>query len=342
MKTSSRLKGLDGLRALCALFILLGHASQRDFCQWEISAIPVPTCSAYVFFAISGLLAGYRVDNTGGILSFYRKKAGRLLPLYYSYIFLSILVFSALGRWNEILDSRLLFYLFLVPQVPFCTHWGILPLVHLWFVGVIILFYALFPLFARVKDNKRKTVAIVVAATWLIVKLILRVVVGTGCFLYKIVGVTCFDVLFAGVWVGLLLKEENPATEKMKNWPILGLSAGLLYLCSGFYAHLIPAPLRGEFIAMLALPFMVFQQRETPLPSFENSFWGWFGSISYEIYVVQILVIILLSLGYSKTAIDLPSFVIYFVCVATVIGVAWCFHQALNRWNMCRLKRMAG
>lgn len=340
METSSRLKGLDGLRALCALFILLGHASQRDFCQWEISSIPVPTCSAYVFFAISGLLAGYRVDKTGGILSFYRKKAHRLLPLYYSYIFLSILFFSALNRWNEILDSRLLFYLFLVPQVPFCTHWGILPLVHLWFVGVIILFYALFPLFAKVKENKRKMVAIVVAVVWLIVKLILRVVVGTGCFLYKIVGVTSFDVLFAGVWVGLLLKEGNPVTERMKNWPILGLSAGLLYLCSGFYAHLIPAPVRVEFIAMLALTFMVFQQRETPLPSFENGFWGWLGSISYEIYVVQILVIILLSWVYSKAGLDLPSFVVYLICTATVIWVAWCFHLALNGWNTSRFKKI--
>ena len=115
MMTSGRVKGLDGLRALCALFILLGHVSQRDFCQWGIRTIPIPECSAYVFFAISGLLAGYRVDKTGGVLSYYKKKAHRLLPLYYSYLALSILVFSVMGRWNEFFNGSLLFYLFLIP-----------------------------------------------------------------------------------------------------------------------------------------------------------------------------------------------------------------------------------
>ena len=103
MMTNGRVKGLDGLRALCALFILLGHVSQSDFCQWEIRSIPIPECSAYVFFAISGLLAGYRVDKTGDVLSYYKKKAYRLLPLYYSYLALSFLVFLS---WDD--GTRLL------------------------------------------------------------------------------------------------------------------------------------------------------------------------------------------------------------------------------------------
>ena len=338
-----RVKGLDALRALCALFILLGHVAQRDFCQWDIGAFPVPECCAYVFFAISGLLAGYRADQAGeGGLSYYKKKARRLLPLYYSYLILSILVFSALGKWNEVLNVRLLFYLFLIPQVPFCTYSGILPLVHLWFVGVIVLFYALFPLFARVKKDRKKTVAALVAVAWLILKLALRAVVGTDSFLYRIVGVTSFDVLFAGVWVGLLLKEGNPMTERMKSWPALGLAAGLLFLCSGLYARLVPAPVRVDFIAVLALAFMVSQQRETPVPNLENRFWGWLGSISYEIYVTQILVIILLSWAYSEAGVEFPSFVIYLISTAAVIGVAWCFHRALGWWDARRSRQMAG
>lgn len=335
-------KGLDGLRALCALFILLGHASQPDFCQWEIGAVPVPECSAYVFFAISGLLAGYRVDRTGGVLSYYKKKAHRLLPLYYSYLVLSVLVFPVWGNWKEILNLRLLYYLFLVPQIPFCSQTGILPLVHLWFVGVLVLFYSLFPLFLSVKENRRKEVAIVVSITWLFLKLALRVVAGTDSYLYRIVGVTSFDVLFAGVWVGLLLRGGNPVIERMKNLPVIGLLAGLLFLGSGFYARLIPAPVRVDYIAILALVFIVCHQRENPVPNLENRFWGWLGAISYEIYVTQILVIILLSRAYSRAGLNLPSFVIYLICVAAVIGVAWCFHQALNLRNARHLKQMTG
>ena len=138
--SNSRVKGLNGIRALCALFILLGHISQRDFCQWEITSLPLPECCAYVFFLISGILAGYRIDQTGDVLSYYRKKARRILPLYYFYVIISVLLFVVMGRLDEVLDSRLWYYLFLVPQIPFCSHTGILPLVHLWFIGTIVLF----------------------------------------------------------------------------------------------------------------------------------------------------------------------------------------------------------
>lgn len=333
-----RIRGLDGLRALCALFILWSHVAQNDFCKWEIEFIPVPECCAYVFFAISGLLAGYRIDETNSNRSYYKKKAQRLLPLYYSYIVVSILVYSILGQTDQVFENGLFYYLFLIPQVPFCTKTALLPFVHLWFVGVIVLFYFLFPFFARFKVNKRKTEALCLAIAWLLIKLVLRVFFGSGSILYKLVSVTSFDVLFIGVWVGLLIKEDNRMLEKLKNYYSLGLFAGLLFLCSGLYGSLIPAPVRMDFIAILALVFIVFQQKELPFPNLENRFLNWLGSISYEIYVTQILVIILLSEAYSKAGIVFPSLVIYMICTAIVIGVAWCFHEAINLLNLSRFK----
>lgn len=326
-----RVKGLNGIRALCALFILLGHISQRDFCQWEITSLPLPECCAYVFFLISGILAGFRIDQTGDILSYYRKKARRILPLYYSYVLISVLLFVALGRSDEVLDSRLWYYVFLVPQIPFCSHTGILPLVHLWFIGTIVVFYVLFPLFALLKDNKRVIGAAVIAITWLLVKLALRVFSGTDSVLYHLVTVTSLDILFAGVWVGLLMRKRNPILDYLKSATWLGLIAWLLFLGSGLYARLIPAPIRVEFIAFLAFVIIMTQQADSPVPKLEIKFLNWMGDISYEIYVVQIIVIILLSLFYSKAGIELPVAFIYLVCSAIVIGVAWCFHMTLGR-----------
>ena len=329
--SNSRVKGLNGIRALCALFILLGHISQRDFCQWEITSLPLPECCAYVFFLISGILAGYRIDQTGDVLSYYRKKARRILPLYYSYALISVLLFVVLGRSEEVLDSRLWYYVFLVPQIPFCSHTGILPLVHLWFIGTIVVFYVLFPLFALLKDNKRLTGAVVIAITWLLVKLALRVFSGTDSVLYHLVTVTSLDILFAGVWVGLLMRKGNPILDYLKSATWLGLIAWLLFLGSGLYARLVPAPIRMEFIAFLAFVIIMTQQAHSPVPNLEIKFLNWMGDISYEIYVVQIIVIVLLSLLYSKAGIELPAAVIYLVCSAIVIGVAWCFHKTLGR-----------
>ena len=330
-----RLKGLNAIRAFCALFILWGHIAQRDFCQWEIVSLPLPECCAYVFFVISGFLAGFRVDKTEGVFAHYKKKARRILPLYYSYLIVSIFVCMAIGRADQVLDSRLWYYFFLLPQIPFCSTEGLLPLVHLWFIGTIVLFYVLYPFFAKLKEKSRVIGAAVVAVAWLLLKLALRAFVGTDSSLYHFVGVTALDVLFAGVWAGLLLKRGNTLMDKVKGMTWLSIAAWLLFLCSGLYAKFVPAPVRVEYIAMLALIMVITQQADSAFPNLENKFLDWLGAVSYEVYVTQIIVIILLSLGYSKLGIELPAAVIYLVCTAVVIGVAWCFHQVLG---MCGAK----
>ncbi len=327
---SDRIKGLNGIRALCALFILWGHISQRDFSLWEIRYIPLPECCAYVFFLISGFLAGYRIDKTKGVLSYYKKKARRILPLYYSYLVVSFLVYWAIGRLDQILDSRLFYYVFLVPQIPFCSQTGILPLVHLWFIGTIVLFYFIFPFFAKLEESKQIAGAAIIAVVWLFLKLAMRVFCGTDSISYHLVTVTSLDVLFAGVWLGLLMKEGHPMLVNAKSWTWLGIIAWLLFLFSGFYGRLIPAPVRVEFIALLAMGMIITQQGASPIPNLENKFFDELGTISYEIYVVQIIVIILLSLVYSRVMMKIPAIVIYLTCTAIVIGVAWCFHKALN------------
>ena len=327
---SSRIKGLDGIRALCALFILLGHIPQRDFCQWDIVSLPLPECCAYVFFLISGFLAGYRIDHTGDILSYYRKKARRILPLYYSYVIISVLLLVGLGRSDEVLNSSLWYYLFLTPQIPFCSQTGIMPLAHLWFIGTIVLFYALFPFFTTLKEDKRIVGAAVIAVAWLLIKLSLRVCAGTESVLYHFVTITSLDVLFAGVFAGLLMRKENPVLVRMKEMTWLGLAAWLLFLGSGLYGWLVPAPVRVEFIALLAVVIIITQQASSPAPDLEINFLDWLGNISYEIYVVQIIVIILLSMAYSKVGIEIPDAIIYLVCTVLVIGVAWCFHKILG------------
>lgn len=325
-----RLKGLNAIRAMCALFILWGHVAQRDFCQWEIVTLPLPECCAYVFFVISGFLAGYRIDKTEGVLLYYKKKALRILPLYYSYLAVSVLACLAIGRQDYILDSHLWYYLLLLPQIPFCSTEGLLPLVHLWFIGTIVLFYALFPFFAKLKENRRVVGAAIISVAWLLLKLALRAFVGTDSAFYHFVGVTSLDILFAGVWVGLLLRQGNPLLAKVKEMTWLGIIAWLLFLCSGLYVKLIPAPVRVEYIALLALVMVITQQAVSAFPNLENRFLDWMGAISYEVYVTQIIVIVLLSLGYSKVGWELPSIAIYLICTAVVFGVAWCFHKALQ------------
>ena len=332
-----RLKGLDGLRALCALFLLWGHIAQQDFCNWSVFSIPVPECCAYVFFVISGFLAGYRIDSISSLSQYYKKKANRILPLYYAYIACSVLVYLCLGKTREIINTKLLYYLFLVPSIPFCHHTGILPLVHLWFIGTLVLFYLIFPLFSRIKKERTTLLlSIGIIIFWFALKIVVRSLLGKGSFFYKFVGVTSFDILFLGVLGGISLKRGSQVTTMISasvNRTLISILFWFLFLLSGIYGRFIPAFARPEFIAVLSLSLILTQQNPNPFPSLDGFVFKWLGSISYEIYVIQILVIILLSDVYSALHWNIPDAFIYMICTVAVIGTAWLFHKGLRVFN---------
>lgn len=293
--------------------------AQKDFVGWGITPLPLPECAAYVFFAISGVLAGFRIDTVSSPGNYYIKKAIRILPLYYTYILLSIVVFLSLGRTSEIINARLAYYLFLVPSVPFVLSQGILPLVHLWFIGTLILFYLSVPLFAKFDGSKRKNLALVIAAIWFAAKLLARLL-GRGA-IYRFIGCTCFDVLFIGVWCGLQLKDGRSIKG---SWAIaLSIISWCLFLLSGLYGHLIPAPVRIEFISILALIIIYTQQRKTDSPLLENKVARFLGTISYEIYVGHILLIILLSLLYIHSGVEVADPIIYLTTTLSVVIFAY-------------------
>ena len=51
---TTRLPGLDGIRAIAAICIILGHIPQKDFGSWSVQSLPVPDLCAYTFLVLSG------------------------------------------------------------------------------------------------------------------------------------------------------------------------------------------------------------------------------------------------------------------------------------------------
>ena len=324
--TEARVKGLDGIRALCALFLLWGHMAQKDFTSWGLSLLPLPECSAYVFFVISGFLVGFRMDVLSSPKAYYRKKAKRILPLYYSYILLTSLVFLGIGRGEEVFNLRILYYVLLVPAIPFAASKGILPLVHLWFIGTLVLFYLVVPLFAKVKEEKQCLFASIIAVSWFIIKLLLRI--NGGGYFYRLVGCTCFDVLFIGVWGGLIMRKGFSHFDDSTKF-VLSIIAWVLFLFSGFYGRYVPAPVRTEFVAVLSLIIIVTQQRQNPSIILENRIARFLGGVSYEIYVGHILLIILLSMLYVYWGLCTSAWLVYVVTTVAVVLFAFVFKVSL-------------
>lgn len=337
--TEARLKGLNALRAICAIFIVLGHAAQRDFVSWSIRPFPVPECCAYVFFVISGFLAGYKIETVSSAVIYFKKKAFRLLPLYYIYIALTLIVYLLIGKSNEVINPSLWYYILLVPSIPFCNHHGILPLVHLWFIGSLVLFHIVFFVFSKFKGNQMKSATIVIIF-WFCFKLLSRIILGKHSFAYRFAGVNCFDILFLGVIGGIAYRKKSGLVAFLTE-PVhasfYSIISWILFLASGFYGKFIPAIIRPEFVSLISLIIIITQQAPNPRRLLENRIFDWLGSISYEIYVCHILLIIILSTGYMFFELTLPGIIIYIICFSLIIPSAWMVKQILTS---CLAKHM--
>lgn len=331
----TRLNGLDGFRALLALIILWGHIPQVDFCEWGEAMnslfVRFPPCCAYLFLVLSGFLAGYKSRDRVSARSYYLRRAKKILPLYYGYIIVTILAFWFLGRVDEVVNPNLLYYVFLVPSLPFCTSSGTLPLVHLWFVGTVVLFYLTFPLFMRVKDDAKPEVAISLAVTWALLKWSIYLFVGKDTFIYRFVSVTAFDCMYLGVFLGCAVKERMRWAILISKNQVLASVVWMLFLLSGLYGSIIPAPARIEYMALLGALLILNQVSSRPVLSLENKVMNYLGGISYEIYVVQILVIMLLSMLYVHAGWHWPLIVIFLLCTVAVVGVAKCSSLLLSK-----------
>lgn len=329
------LSGLNGLRYIAALVLLLGHIGQSDFCDWgtQLSVLPLPDLCAYLFFVLSGVLAGFKAVDTNSVVSFYKKKAKRILPVYYLYLVIAVVAFVVMGRKSEVLNGTLWYYIIPAGNIPFCHHSGILPLVHLWYIGVLTQFYLVFPWLAKLEGKRLLKVSMTICVVWAFVKWLLYLCVGKGTPIYLFFSSSSFDSLFLGVVLGILLRKNDERVRQVANKRWIAILSWLLFLTFGFYCQWIPSPIRIECFAVLSAMLILGQQAEKPFVKLENEIWNWLGNISYEFYVFQILVIILMAKWLPSITYSLPAVLIYVICVAVVTVIAF----FVNR--LCKLFR---
>ena len=326
---SIHIKGLDGIRALAALILLWSHLAQECFATWfangggKISSW-LPVCCAYVFFVLSGFLAGFKPSSNISLSKYYKKKAKRILPLYYFYIIFAIVVFMLMGRGDEVINSSLWFYIIPLPNIPFSGFGNaILPLAHLWFIGSLLVFYLIFPLVERWSGDKLLKTSAIIAIAWALAKWAIYLFIGKGTFVYKFWGTLGVDCMFLGVVLGILVKNGNKLISNISESSVISILAWLLFLTSGIYDNFIPSACRVEYMAVITCFLILSQLPMKPIVNLDNKVCDWLGGISYEIYVMQILVIILLSNLYTALGLSLPTIAIYAIVTAVVILVAW-------------------
>ncbi len=160
-------ENLDCLRWLSALAVIVTHVEMirgqhgmdNAWSNWIVQNLgPV---GVYFFFTLSGflithILVRYREAPLAETLpSFYVRRAGRILPLYYLLVVLGFFVLPQLSVFTSptaggtspppSLDTFLSF-LFAQPHVASAFQQRVANISHLWSIGVEITFYCFWPL----------------------------------------------------------------------------------------------------------------------------------------------------------------------------------------------------
>lgn len=165
-----RIGGLDELRGLAVLFVLVSHWSS----VWpSIEIARLGAVGVDIFFVISGFLIGTILHNSKGQVGYFRnfyiRRAFRILPLASAIVFLGIIGNIVIGRP---LDSLLYYFTGTQNFIPAFRSGAeydfnlLLPLVGadpMWSLAVEEQIYAILPILFLIPDRLLKSFIIAIA-----------------------------------------------------------------------------------------------------------------------------------------------------------------------------------
>jgi peptidoglycan/LPS O-acetylase OafA/YrhL len=191
-KSSNRVLGLDGLRAISIMLVLIGHYIGTIPQIKDLARIIPPTFGVSVFFVVSGfLIAGllikeYKATSNINVKQFYIRRFLRLSPSLYTYLaFFSVLFFTYDGqlRSTEILSSFVYVSNYYYVHVGQTNYY-----IPTWSLSVEEHFYLLFPSIFLMSIRKSDKTAVTVILVAIVIVAIWRMI----CFSYF--GVNWHDI----------------------------------------------------------------------------------------------------------------------------------------------------
>ena len=192
-----RYGSLDGLRAYSALGIILMHVlanisvkpSENYLTE---SIIPFFTDFTLLFMVVSGfsLCCGYYTRIKEGTITpnaFYRKRYLRILPFFALLCLIDLALEPNIGSLYEAFANMTLCFGLLPPDAE----------IHVigvgWFLGVVFLFYMLFPFYVFMLDNRRRAwISFAIALVFVLVSFVHFGAPGRRCMVF------CAPMFIAG------------------------------------------------------------------------------------------------------------------------------------------------
>lgn len=312
MREADRLSGIDGLRAVAVIAVVLFHA--------RVGGAELGWAGVELFFVISGFLITRILLELRAhpryLQIFYARRALRILPVYYFVVFVSAIL--AVGAGVSLSSLDLPFYIVYVqnylPQIPTGMAGGIPLTSHTWTLAVEEQFYWIWPLVILLvgpRSLRAIVIGCVIGAP--IARLAMLLVTGNP---YTVVATLPAQVDALGVGAALAVAERAGLTPQLgRRYATIGIVIGaallvVLVMTGGglaafadtriWAASPINALLLSAFAALFGgiVAFTIFGGGRA------LRFLDWrplvhIGRISYGLYIYNPLALLLASLAFT-------------------------------------------
>jgi len=329
-------RGLNGLRAIAAIAVVISHTT-LDLDKFGLIATIFGSDSAgkpkglllasygvSIFFALSGFLITYlllqekKSTQIINIKHFYIRRALRIWPLYYLYILLCFIVYY---YFEVPYDKAVVpFYIFMLANIPMIMN-NMLPFLgHFWSLGVEEQFYLFWPWLAKISTDKLLKISFFLVILlfglklffWITNLTIPLVALSITRFHTMIIG--CIGAIFYYNKVNLFLTNKY---IQVLCWSIYFLIAVNLFV--------VPSLIANEIVAIVTVCVIYAQiERKNMIIDLDNKIFDFIGKISFGIYVYHPLILFLLaksSFRFKESSIT-NYIIVYLIVLLLTILVA--------------------
>lgn len=302
------LKGLNGIRAIAAFGVMFSHinitldrfnihnVSLFGFTNRIPNSWSLGEQGVTMFFVLSGFIITYLLmleqDKKGTINQkhFYFRRALRIWPLYYLYLFLAFVVsYFTVSKSTDF--TILSLYLFMLANVPYILERVFPYCGQLWSIAVEEQFYLFWPFLFRKKINLEKILIPLIIA-FIVIRILLWVFFPFK-FLTMLFTVNRFDCMMFGGLIAIYYIQKRSIIQLITS-RLVQLFSWLVVAVHFLNFEIVNSIVSMELMT-LATAFIICGQisGKNKIVNLENSALNFFGKYSYGIYIYHPIVVYL-------------------------------------------------
>lgn len=346
--------GLNGIRAIAAIAVVIAHItlSLKDFSldpyvfgsfkDGQPQGLSLAGYGVSIFFVLSGFLITYllQAEKEAQIINikkFYLRRILRIWPLYYLYLFLSLMTIILFGL--ELNITSLFLYLFYAANIPFILGTGLPFISHYWSLGVEEQFYLFWPWINK-KINSLLKFTIVFIIIVLGTKIALHLFY-PGSLLELAIHVTRFHCMMIGALGAILYKKEQLLFLRLVDHKVTQSICWMIMFLVAINKYHIASFVDNEILSFVSLFLIIGQIRvKNRIVNLEVNFLDFLGKISYGIYVIHPLLIFLFSKILNQVT-DSETFnyiIVYVVILSATIFLSYLSYTYIESYFL-KLKK---